>query len=85
VLVTAVIGFLTNDSGVVVPAMAMTLAIPLALAVSLRAVQDTMSGVDQAETVQRSGPASVLEPPDLLASDHGSPRGRGRGGDSGSR
>jgi len=48
VLVTAVIGFLTNDSGVVVPAMAMTLAIPLALAVSLRAVRDPTPGVDPA-------------------------------------
>lgn len=72
VLVTAAIGFLTNDSGVVVPAMAMTLAVPLALAVSLRALEgdaatgDELAGVDLAKTVPRSDPATSFGGPDLL-------------------
>lgn len=39
VLVTAGIGMLVNDSGVAIPAMAVTLAVPLALAASVRALE----------------------------------------------
>ncbi|MFL6053162.1 MAG: hypothetical protein ACJ72W_09635 [Actinoallomurus sp.] len=39
VLVTAVVGMLVNDSGVAIPAMAFTVAVPLALAASVRALE----------------------------------------------
>lgn len=39
VLVTAVLAALTNDSGVVITALAMTVAVPAAIAVSLRALE----------------------------------------------
>ena len=40
VLVTGVLAALTNDSGVVITALAMTVAVPTAIAVSLRALAD---------------------------------------------
>jgi hypothetical protein len=39
VLVTAVVGMLVNDSGAAIPAMAFTVAVPLALAASVRALE----------------------------------------------
>ncbi|MCO6007421.1 hypothetical protein NE236_20795 [Actinoallomurus purpureus] len=39
VLVTSVVGMLVNDSGVAIPAMAFTIAVPLALAASVRALE----------------------------------------------
>ncbi|HXA57634.1 MAG TPA: hypothetical protein VNW94_00575 [Streptosporangiaceae bacterium] len=39
VLVTAFLGFATNDSGVVIPALALVLTAPIALAASVRALQ----------------------------------------------
>lgn len=63
VLVTAAVGFVVNDSGVVVPAMAMTLAVPLALAVSLRAMQGGTQDLDSAKTVQRSGSTPATREP----------------------
>ncbi|WP_206184882.1 hypothetical protein [Thermoactinospora rubra] len=38
-LTCALIGFLVNDSGIAIPAMALTVAVPLALAASVRALQ----------------------------------------------
>ena len=43
-LLTSVVGFATNDSGIAIPSLAMTVAIPLAVAASV-------------ETVRRDGPA----------------------------
>jgi hypothetical protein len=40
VLVMAVVGFLANDSGVAVPSFALTLAVPIALAVSIRVAEE---------------------------------------------
>lgn len=51
VLVTAGIGMLVNDSGVAIPAMAVTLAVPLALAASVRAME-----LDARESPTRSLP-----------------------------
>ncbi|WP_424536846.1 hypothetical protein ACOZ38_44650 [Sphaerisporangium viridialbum] len=39
VLTTALVGFLINDSGIAIPAMALTVAVPLTLAASIRALQ----------------------------------------------
>ncbi|GAA5046993.1 hypothetical protein HNP84_000454 [Thermocatellispora tengchongensis] len=39
VLTTALVGFLANDSGIAIPAMALTVAVPLTLAASVRALQ----------------------------------------------
>jgi hypothetical protein len=44
VLVTAGVGMLVNDSGVAIPAMASTVAIPLALAASVRALELGLTG-----------------------------------------
>ncbi|WP_279340352.1 hypothetical protein [Sphaerisporangium perillae] len=53
VLTTALAGFLVNDSGIAIPAMALTVAVPLTLAASIRALQ-------------RSGPTTP-EPPSAPA------------------
>jgi hypothetical protein len=39
VLTSALVGFLINDSGIAIPAMALTVAVPLTLAASIRALQ----------------------------------------------
>jgi hypothetical protein len=38
-MITAVVGCLVNDSGIQIPALALTVAIPLALAASVRALE----------------------------------------------
>ncbi|MFI6324663.1 hypothetical protein ACIBG8_44560 [Nonomuraea sp. NPDC050556] len=59
VLTCAFTGFLINDSGVAIPAMALTVAVPLALAASVRALQlATPTSPDPA-----SAPAAPTAPP----------------------
>nr|WP_262840627.1 hypothetical protein [Sphaerisporangium corydalis] len=60
VLTTALAGFLVNDSGIAIPAMALTVAVPLTLAASIRALQrggPTTPG-------RPSAPAGSTAPPD---------------------
>ncbi|GGK92312.1 hypothetical protein GCM10007964_38630 [Sphaerisporangium melleum] len=63
VLTTALAGFLVNDSGIAIPAMALTVAVPLTLAASIRALQrsaPTTSG-------RSSAPAGSTAPPGRAA------------------
>lgn len=48
VLVTAMIGFAVNDSGIAVPAVSATVALPLALAASIRALELDEAGAPEA-------------------------------------
>jgi hypothetical protein len=60
VLTTALVGFLINDSGIAIPAMALTVAVPLTLAASIRALRrggPTPPG-------RPSAPAGSTAPPD---------------------
>ncbi|WP_157248482.1 hypothetical protein [Nonomuraea typhae] len=58
-LTTAFIGFLINDSGIAIPAMALTVAVPLVVAASVRALQlSTPNRPDPA-----SAPAAPMAPP----------------------
>ncbi|NUW37108.1 hypothetical protein HTZ77_37750 [Nonomuraea sp. SMC257] len=58
-LTCAFIGFLINDSGIAIPAMALTMAVPLALAASVRALQ-----LSRPTTPERpSEPAAPTERP----------------------
>lgn len=59
VLVTAGVGMLVNDSGVAIPALALTTAIPLALAASVRAME--LDGGDEAPS--RPEPAEPTSTP----------------------
>ncbi|WP_246365886.1 hypothetical protein [Nonomuraea rhodomycinica] len=59
-LTCAFIGFLINDSGIAIPAMALTMAVPLALAASVRALQLSRPTTpaqpsEQAAPTERSG------------------------------
>ncbi|WP_443729134.1 hypothetical protein [Sphaerisporangium fuscum] len=60
VLTTALVGFLINDSGIAIPAMALTVAVPLTLAASIRALQRSSVPTTPA---RRSAPAEAPEPP----------------------
>lgn len=57
VLTCSFVGFLTNDSGIAIPAMALTVAVPLTLAASVRALQLAGSAARPTPPGQRSGPA----------------------------
>jgi hypothetical protein len=52
VLVMALVGFAANDSGVAVPALALTLAIPVALTVSVRTAEMEAAATAAAEEVE---------------------------------
>jgi hypothetical protein len=56
------IGFAVNDSGTAIPAVGFTLAIPLVIAASLRALEDD-SGATAATAPARPDPAAVRRPP----------------------
>jgi len=58
-MVTAVVGCLVNDSGVQVPALALTVAVPLALAASLRALALGPKRQTQPEAAEPKQPAIV--------------------------
>ncbi|WP_159941540.1 MULTISPECIES: hypothetical protein [unclassified Nocardiopsis] len=57
-LVTALVGFAVNDSGVAIPAIALTVAVPLTLSACVWALQrrdgDRTPGVEHAENAQRT-------------------------------
>ncbi|MCT9931738.1 hypothetical protein N5079_16115 [Planotetraspora sp. A-T 1434] len=58
-LTAALVGFLINDSGIAIPAMALTVAVPLTLAASVRALQ-----LAPPTTPDRSSaPAGTMAPP----------------------
>ncbi len=59
-LTTAMVGFLINDSGIAIPAMALTVAVPLTLAASVRALQlapPTTPGRPSAQATATAPPA----------------------------
>jgi hypothetical protein len=58
VLTTAVVGMLVNDSGVAIPALAFTVAIPLALAASIQALEHEET-TEPPSRSERSGSASA--------------------------
>ncbi|MEO3810391.1 hypothetical protein ABGB17_15440 [Sphaerisporangium sp. B11E5] len=60
VLTTAVAGFLINDSGIAIPAMALTVAVPLTLAASIAAVRRPAPPTPPARS---SAPAGSTAPP----------------------
>ncbi|MGW4641878.1 hypothetical protein ACWEN6_25405 [Sphaerisporangium sp. NPDC004334] len=59
VLTTALAGFLVNDSGIAIPAMALTVAVPLTLAASIRALQRSVPTTPELP----SAPAKSTAPP----------------------
>ncbi|MFG3437707.1 hypothetical protein ACGF0J_10740 [Nonomuraea sp. NPDC047897] len=62
-LTCAFIGFLINDSGIAIPAMALTVAVPLALAASVRALRLAPAGTPSTPA-QPSAPAGRAERPE---------------------
>lgn len=58
-LTAAFAGFLINDSGIAIPAMALTVAVPLALAASVRALQTA----PPTTAARSSAPAGATAPP----------------------
>ncbi|MFI6505016.1 hypothetical protein [Nonomuraea typhae] len=58
-LTTAFIGFLINDSGIAIPAMALTVAVPLVVAASVRALQLSRPNLPD----PASAPAAPTAPP----------------------
>jgi hypothetical protein len=64
------IGFAVNDSGTAIPAVGFTLAIPLIIAVSVRAVEDDERPVEQhaAETEQPVPPSPPVRPTEPVRS-----------------
>jgi hypothetical protein len=62
-LTCAFVGFLINDSGIAIPAMALTVAVPLALAASVRALR-LASGTTPTTPDPRSVPAVPMERPE---------------------
>ncbi|MFC7383929.1 hypothetical protein [Sphaerisporangium rhizosphaerae] len=63
VLTTALAGFLVNDSGIAIPAMALTVAVPLTLAASIRALQRSVPTTPE----RPSAPAGSTAPPGTAA------------------
>jgi hypothetical protein len=61
-LAAALAGFLMNDSGIAIPAMALTVAVPLTLAASVRAVRLAAAGPAAAPTT-RGRPSAPAESP----------------------
>lgn len=68
VMVTAIVGCLDNDSGIQIPALALTVAVPLALAASVRALQ---LGPTRRSAPVRTDPVpeSSAVPPDVVPED----------------
>ncbi|WP_245899265.1 hypothetical protein [Nonomuraea indica] len=62
-LTCAFIGFLINDSGIAIPAMALTVAVPLALAASVRALRLAPAGAPS-PPAPPSAPAAPAERPE---------------------
>ncbi|MEV4293305.1 hypothetical protein [Microbispora rosea] len=60
-LTSAFAGFLINDSGIAIPAMALTVAVPLALAASVHALQTA----PPTTAARSSAPAGATAPPSL--------------------
>ncbi len=64
-LTAGLVGFLINDSGIAIPAMALTVAVPLTLAASVRALQLSASGrsTEPTRRGRPSAPAGSTAPP----------------------
>ncbi|GAA0397567.1 hypothetical protein GCM10009530_56510 [Microbispora corallina] len=60
-LAAALVGFLINDSGIAIPAMALTVAVPLTLAASVRALRDEPATPTM--PARPSAPAGTPAPP----------------------
>ncbi|WP_157099503.1 hypothetical protein [Microbispora sp. ATCC PTA-5024] len=60
-LAAALVGFLINDSGIAIPAMALTVAVPLTLAASVRALRDEPA--TPTTPARPSAPAGTPAPP----------------------
>ena len=56
-LATAICGFVLNDSGIAIPAMALTVAVPLTLAAAVRALREEVGAVaaGMSEAYETSG------------------------------